>query len=247
MKQNESYENLITEKLVSTWTFNNIVLPADEMKNLTYFVKEYEKQKLLDEFGFQLSNKVLLHGLSDCGKTLTAYAIAGELKKTLYVIDTEPYDDLTDHLTKLFRLADADNAILLFENIDKYQTNILKIIDYLSDDCILIATTHNEEWLSRKIFNKFDLDIYFDMPDYQQTRELIDKIISKSPFRFKNASEFDECVKVAKENTYREIQKNLIKSLKYSLLNTPNPNNELIYIDTQYFIDLFYQWKILKI
>jgi len=78
---------LILEKLTSDYSFENIVVEKTVKKQLDYFLMEHQSAELLRKFDLPISNKVLLHGESGCGKTLASYVIAGELKKMMVVVN----------------------------------------------------------------------------------------------------------------------------------------------------------------
>lgn len=61
--------------------FDEIFMSSTNRQQLLQLIKEHYYEAALKEYGLTINNKLLLHGESGCGKTLTAKAIANALGK----------------------------------------------------------------------------------------------------------------------------------------------------------------------
>ena len=62
---------------------DDLFLEPDTRRQFDQLIKEHGYSQELVSYGLPLSNKVLLHGSSGCGKTATAKAIAAALGKEI--------------------------------------------------------------------------------------------------------------------------------------------------------------------
>lgn len=85
--QGRESDELILQKLNSDYRLENLVCTADAKEKLKSFLEEHRNLDILEKYQLPISNKLLLYGPSGCGKTLASYVIAGELDKTMIVVN----------------------------------------------------------------------------------------------------------------------------------------------------------------
>jgi AAA+ superfamily predicted ATPase len=244
---------LIIEKLTSDYTFENLVCSEDIQQELKYFVKEHQGIDILKQFDLPVSNRILFYGPSGCGKTLASYVLAGELDKMMYVINlgaivSSKLGETSKNLAKIFRRASGEDCIIFLDEFDslgkvrdysqdhgemkRVVNTILQLFDYLPQDSIVIAATNQLQMLDEALLRRFDLKVNLNLPNKQQLSELIDKTISKTPFKFKTKKVLNEVVKLSEGLSYYLVQKAILTAIKRTLFDSHTYNKEEYYINT---------------
>ena len=62
-------EDIILQKVMSSYALNDLISTEDVKTNLKYFIREREALESFASIGISYSNKLILHGPSGCGKT----------------------------------------------------------------------------------------------------------------------------------------------------------------------------------
>jgi AAA+ superfamily predicted ATPase len=245
---------LIIEKLTSDYTFENLVCSEDIQQELKYFVKEHQGIDILKQFDLPVSNRILFYGPSGCGKTLASYVLAGELDKMMYVINlgaivSSKLGETSKNLAKIFRRASSEDCIIFLDEFDslgkvrdysqdhgemkRVVNTILQLFDYLPQESIVIAATNQLQMLDDALLRRFDLKVNLDLPNKQQLSELIDKTISKTPFKFKTKKELNEVVKLSEGLSYYLVQKAILTAIKRTLFDSHSDEKASYTIDTE--------------
>ena len=120
----------LAKKIEPKYTWNDIVLPPNQLTQLRDICKEAEYRDLVHQkwgFAEKLSLgkglNVLFSGLPGTGKTMAAEVIAHQLQLDLYKIDlsqivSKYIGETEKNLNRIFRAATNSNAILLFDEAD---------------------------------------------------------------------------------------------------------------------------------
>jgi hypothetical protein len=120
----------LAQRIQSTATWANIVLPAPQMRMLqTIAMHARHRAKVLDRWGFaQQSNRglglsALFSGPSGTGKTLAAEILANEMELDLFRIDlsavvSKYIGETEKNLRRVFDAAEEGGAVLLFDEAD---------------------------------------------------------------------------------------------------------------------------------
>lgn len=244
---------LIIEKLTSDYSFDNLVCSDEVKEELSYFVKEHQNSAILNKFELPVSNRILFYGPSGCGKTLASYVLAGELEKMMYVVNlgaivSSKLGETSKNLSKLFRQASAEDCIIFLDEFDsigkvrdysqdhgemkRVVNTILQLFDYLPQDSIVVAATNQMQMIDEALLRRFDLKISLGLPTKAQIQELVEKTLSKSPFQFKTKKELAEIVELSDGLSFYLIQKAIITSIKRSLFELNDTNQQKLYINT---------------
>ncbi len=251
-EDNREINELIIEKLTSDYNFNNLVCSKDVKEDLEFFVDEHKGIDILNEFDLTVSNKILFHGPSGCGKTLASYVLAGELEKMMYVINlgaivSSKLGETSKNLTKIFKKISSEECIIFLDEFDsigkvrdynqdhgemkRVVNTILQLFDYLPQNSVVIAATNQMQMIDDALLRRFDLKVNLELPNKTQIRELINKTIKKSPFKFKDTKELTEIVNLSKGLSFYIIQKSIITSIKKTLFANNKSKKENYDID----------------
>lgn len=204
-------------------------------------------------------NKFLFEGHPGTGKTETAKQIARILERDLYVIDFDTVIDsklgqtsknLAAVFSELRSLSQPERVIILFDEIDtialdrinsndlremgRVTSSMLKGLDGLSDNIVLIATTNLFGQFDRAVLRRFDSVVNFNRYTKDELIEVAESIlnhfIAKYKFAGRNMRLFRKIFSTIEHIPYPGDLKNMIKtSLAFS-----DPNNEYDYLKKVY-------------
>lgn len=204
-------------------------------------------------------NKFLFEGDPGTGKTETAKQIARILERDLYILDFDVLIDskmgqTSKNIGSVFKeiqnLPQPDRVIILFDEIDaialdrvnsndiremgRATTSILKGLDSLSDNIILIATTNLYKQFDKAVTRRFDSVINFNRYSKEDLIEVSEAILNEYISKFKSAGRnirlFKKILSSMDVLPYPGDLRNAIKtSLAFSA-----PNNEFDYLKKLY-------------
>lgn len=238
--EDKEFGELILEKFHSEYHFDNMVATKSIKTDLQLFIREHQAAELLSRHKLPVSNKVLFHGPSGCGKTLAAYVLAGELKKTLLVVNlgavvSSKLGETSKNLSKIFRKATQENCIIFLDEFDslgkvrdysqdhgemkRVVNTILQLFDYLSPSSIVIAATNQKNMLDEALVRRFDLNLQFSRPSPSQIKELISLVLTDTGFSFDKPNSLSLIITAAKGLSFYSIQKTLVTAIKRSLFD----------------------------
>lgn len=199
-------------------------------------------------------NKFLFEGSPGTGKTETVKQIARLLNRRLYMVEfSELIDSKMGQTAKnvvtifneINRMSYPSKALILFDEIDaialdrvnsndlremgRVTSTILKELDKLNEEVVLIATTNLFENFDKALVRRFDSVIDFDRYEKEDLIEIAESILNSLLKKFRNAGRdmklFKKIISNMEEIPNPGELKNLIKiSLAFS-----DPNNEFDY------------------
>ena len=174
---------------------NSMVLSSALNERLGRVLREQRQQERLRTRGLSPRRKLLLVGPPGSGKTMTAAALAGELKLPLFTV---LYDELFGKLlgetaTRLRLVFDAiavQRGVYFFDEFDAIGTQrsgqndigemrrvLNSFLQFLENDdgpSLIIAATNHPELLDKALFRRFDDVINYDLPDPDIARGIIE-------------------------------------------------------------------------
>ncbi len=102
----------------------DVYLDAASRTMCTQLIKEHQYIADLHQYGLPVNNKVLLHGASGCGKTMTAKALAHALNRNILILNLSSIisariGETSQHLKQVFDKAARENAVLFLDEFDQ--------------------------------------------------------------------------------------------------------------------------------
>jgi len=176
-------------------TLADVVLSAPIADRLNNLLLQQRKRDWLREHGKAPSHRFLFVGPPGSGKTMTAEAVAGELKLPLYVIrlDTLITRFMGETAAKLRLVFDETlrrRAVYLFDEFDavgghrsasndvaemrRVLNSFLQFMEEKSaTDSAIIAATNHPELLDRALLRRFDEVLEFELPTAEQVKAVV--------------------------------------------------------------------------
>ena len=164
---------------------NSMVLPEPLNVRLARVITEQRQQESLRARGLQPRRKLLLVGPPGSGKTMSAAALAGELKLPLFTV---LYDGLmgkllgetATRLRMVFEAVAIHRGVYFFDEFDaigaqragpndigEIRRVLNSFLQFLENDdgpSLVIAATNHPEMLDKALFRRFDDVITYDLP-----------------------------------------------------------------------------------
>lgn len=214
----------------------DVVLRQEAESSLHRFLKEHLNSVLLEKHALRPRRKLLFYGPPGTGKTMTAKALAGELKLPLFVVRFDGLISryLGETAAKLRLIFDAmvnNRGVYFFDEFDaigaqrassndvgeirRILTSFLQFIEEDASRSILIAATNHDKLLDRALFRRFDDVIPYALPDAALIREIIRRGLT----HYVDADfSWTQIVKVAKGLSQADLLRACEDALKEHLL-----------------------------
>lgn len=211
----------------------DVFLAADSRQKLLQLIKEHRYIRQLSEYGLPVSNKILLHGYSGCGKTTTAKALATALDKPIYVLNlsnliSSRIGETSQHIKQAFDKAGREKAVLFLDEFDqigkariseekdvgemrRLVNTIIQLIDYFPAEAVLIAATNHPEILDTAIVRRFQLRLAFELPTQVQLDTYYDTLFLPFP-------QYDPLVSRIYRISYAEAKDYTYNAVKFLLI-----------------------------
>jgi SpoVK/Ycf46/Vps4 family AAA+-type ATPase len=181
-----------------------MVLSEDIAKRLTRVVRQQQERVTLREHGQTPATHMLLVGPPGTGKTMTASALAGELRLPLFTVRLESlfsryFGETAGKLRLLFdQIAQTRGVYLLDEfdaigarrgdpnDVGEIRRVLNSVLAFMeepnSTDSLVLAATNHVEILDEALARRFDEVVEYTLPDAAAARGIIERRLGK--FRF---------------------------------------------------------------
>lgn len=174
--------------------FSEMVLSDQTDRPLERVIREYRNQDKFRAHGLSARRKLLLVGPPGCGKTMTASALAGELKLPLFSVQlhgliTKYMGETAVKLHTVFEAMTQTRGVYLFDEFDaigsdrgakndvgemrRILNSFLQFLEQDESDSVILAATNYVAMLDEALFRRFDDVVHYTRP----TDEQVDKLV----------------------------------------------------------------------
>jgi SpoVK/Ycf46/Vps4 family AAA+-type ATPase len=180
----------------------DMVLSEKLYERLMRVVTEQINSNLLKEHNLKPRRKLLLVGAPGTGKSMTAAAIAGELKLPLFTIlyeglFTKFMGETATQLKLIFEAILSTRGVYFFDEFDalgsqrssnndvgeirRILNSFLQLLENDDSDSLIIAATNHPDLLDKALYRRFDDVIQYDLPSSEVIKKLVQSHLV--PFR----------------------------------------------------------------
>ncbi|MGJ1430442.1 AAA family ATPase [Sphingobacterium spiritivorum] len=236
------YDLLINDK--EQVSLADIFLEDSSRQSFVQLIKEHTYIDELHKYGLPVNNKILLHGSSGCGKTMTAKAIAKELDKNILILNLSNIvcsriGETSQNIKQVFDKAGREKAVLFldeFDQIGKARGNddkdvgemrrlvntLIQLIDYYPENALLLCATNHAEIIDSALLRRFQLRVNFEMPSRDVLDTYYDKLLSAFPEDLQYIDrKYNISFAEAKDHTFTLVKAKLINALEEKRKNVP--------------------------
>jgi ATPase family associated with various cellular activities (AAA) len=139
-------------------------------------------------------SRLLFHGPPGCGKSVTAAALGAELGLPVYVVRFDAVvgaylGQTAVHLRELFRFAEANPCVLLFDEVDalgkhrgdpldvgelhRIVITLMQELEHVHPAGYIVATSNLPTLLDPALWRRFDLVMEFPRPDQRERERFV--------------------------------------------------------------------------
>lgn len=199
-------EDLYIQELRPEVNMEDLLLEESKKQILHNFIKEHKYAERLIELGLPVSNTLLLHGHTGCGKTFTARILAHELGKRLLSVNlsgivSSKLGDTAKNVAALFRKAANTEAVLFLDELDalgqrrdldvsdasemrRVVNALLQLIDELPSTVVLIGATNQLNHVDTALIRRFDTKLEYVLPNKEHMDAYYDSLEQKYDVQF---------------------------------------------------------------
>lgn len=199
-------EDLYIQELRPEVSMKDLLMEESKKEALTNFIKEHRHAARLIELGLPVSNTLLLHGHTGCGKTFTARILAHELGKRLLSVNlsgivSSKLGDTAKNIAALFRKAASTGAVLFLDELDalgqrrdldvsdasemrRVVNALLQLVDELPPEVVLIGATNQLNHVDTALVRRFDTKLEYVMPNREHMDAYYDSLEEKYDVQF---------------------------------------------------------------
>lgn len=214
----------------------HMVLSDGVHLKLDRVLREQRHHEQLRAHGLWPRRKLLLVGPPGTGKTMTAAALAGELRLPLFTarfdsLITKFMGESASKLRLVFEALKSTRGVYFFDEFDSLGLQrgsqhdvaemrrtlnmFLQLIEQDSSDSLLIAATNHGKDLDTALFRRFDDVINYEAPDVRQ----IEALLKNSLGTFATPDiDFTQLASVGQGESHADIVKACVDALKEAVM-----------------------------
>ncbi|MFK0378357.1 AAA family ATPase [Pandoraea sp. NPDC090278] len=213
-----------------------MVLSEEVRRKLDRVLREQRHHEQLSLHGLSPRRKLLLVGPPGTGKTMSAAALAGELRLPLFTarfdsLITKFMGESASKLRLVFDALKSTRGVYFFDEFDSLGLQrgsqhdvaemrrtlnmFLQLIEQDSSESLLIAATNHGKDLDAALFRRFDDVIKYEAPDERQIESLLRNSLGTFAT---DEMDFRHLVKMGKGESHADIVKACLDSLKDAIM-----------------------------
>lgn len=172
----------------------NLIVNDDQQRRLRRIVQEQLQASKIEFHGFTPRKKILLVGPPGSGKTMTASALAGELRIPLFTIlleglITKYLGETASKLRVVFDAMHRTRGLFLFDEFDaigskrtakndvgeirRILNSFLTLLEKDQSASLVVCATNHPELLDLALFRRFDDVIEYELPSTTHIQKLL--------------------------------------------------------------------------
>lgn len=215
----------------------DIVLPQKQKDILFQIIEEQMNAEILKKQGIAPSNRLLLCGPPGCGKTMTAMALATEIKLPLAYVRLDGLvssylGQTSTNLRKVFDSVRNQRIVLFLDEFDaiakkrddahelgelkRVVTTLLQNFDNMPDNVFLIAATNHQHLLDPAIWRRFNNSLILELPEQEQRQLLLNKWFND--FNITGSIDIDLVSKITEGLNGSQIKELVSALAKYAVI-----------------------------
>lgn len=166
-------------------TLESVILSEENKDKIRSFIKELKARDLIEKFGLNPMNRILMYGDSGTGKTYLSKALTNYLGYTMLYVDIGAAlnrGNVSENLTNIFQLGNKlKNCVIFLDECDsigwnregtsresgevrRSTNNLFQLIDQMDKTNILIGCTNMFMMLDPAFTRRFDMKMQFFRP-----------------------------------------------------------------------------------
>lgn len=219
----------------------DVLFDDKRQKQFDELIKEYRHFKVLSAYQLPINNKVLLHGKTGCGKTMTAKALANHLNKKLVSVNlgtvvSSKLGETSKNLTSIFKKASREKAVLFLDEFDslgkirdydrdsgemkRVVNTLLQLIDYMENETLLVAATNQIQMIDEALLRRFELRMEYKVPSKVLLDNYYTILLKPYPEAFTQINRiYDISFAEAKNHVLYQVKQNIIAAEEAKLGN----------------------------
>ncbi len=223
------------------YVLKDVVLDSRLRERIDDLVQQQARRDWLREHGKVPSRRVLFLGPPGSGKTMSAEALAGQLRLPLFVVRLEALitrymGETAAKLRLIFDETAKRRGVYLFDEFDavggkRSATNdvaemrrvLNSFLQYVEEenatDSVVVGATNHPELLDKALLRRFDLVLTFEMPSDDEVKRIV--TIGLRPFKTGRLA-WTKIIPAAEGLSQAEISKAAEDAVKAAILEEKN-------------------------
>jgi AAA+ superfamily predicted ATPase len=220
--------------LTPPFNFGQLFYSPKVTTQFRQIVDEWKNVERLKAAGLFPVHRILVGGRTGCGKTTLGLALAEALVRNVVYVHTDKLFANTlletmDNIQSVFDTVKDSHQILFLDEFDAIANDrsdeletgnlkhivltVLRNLEYLPKEVIVIATTNCVNLLDGGVFSRFDVNIDVFSPDDDVCKSMIKEWLKPYPEQTKNVN-IDALVKALKSESIYKIKRIILQTIK---------------------------------
>lgn len=218
-------------------SLDDVYLDVANKQQFEQLIKEHSYVEELRKYDLPVNNKILLHGNSGCGKTMTAKAIASALGRNMVILNLSNVvcariGETSQNIRQVFDKAGREKAVLFLDEFDliakardndgkdvgemrRLVNTLLQLMDYFPENALLLCATNHVEIIDKAVLRRFQLKINYGMPSPELLDVYYNRLLLKFPPELQHITrKYNISFAEARDLTFTMVKAMLIAELE---------------------------------